>query len=1126
MSTGNARYAQLPSLRAEKIAFGLLTRDETVNMAVCVIKQKELNVQLHASSAGTLYDRLMGPLNESERCATCEQTLRNCHGHFGLIQFALPMPDPLFGKQYTDLLGAFCNAMTDDDREGHEGERCLCLKPLVVSNVIERYANLPAARRWRRCVASPQKLCALYGDKHKQRQWVYYTDNDPRAGPHPFRLILREKDQPDVLMNPARVQKWFAERVRGQDLADLGLGHLVNPNSRLQTPTSAEQFVKDMLLVLPNTMRLPTSGEGTQGTIHNDLTHMYARIIGLNLELEADVLKAGLLGVPRWDPRFDDFFTKASTKYVTFCAEVLRFYRNKDNACREMHAQKAYKGVTENIDGKEGVFRQEIFAGRTNNTARTVIASDPTINVDDVGVPEEICDKLVTSEVVTRYNIDAIKRLAQQGKVHNIKGGPQRERRGDTCVDTSNVLVVPEQIQRLRDAIARHEREHAAAEAAEAGEAAENVVGATELARELGIDRDQLEKLLELDAQLREEDATRATKVSACIDSIAPGDTIERTLMDGDIVNISRQPILRKYSIMAHRVVRVKGKAMLLADGSNQPYNADNDGDEMNLHVPQGAYEQSESLKLMYFGRNILSEQSNRPNVGLIQDALLGAMLLTSTVVVKTQIIERVSVGGVEITRPRVVQRTLDVEEQMKDSTWHACIEAAGRESVVPSLEARCRRLGINPRSGRALFSCLFREDFVYSGRSTDKTTPLEIRAGILVNGTLSQATLNTAQNSIHHELCLRYGSTETVRFLSDARRLTHRWLESYGYTLGYKDISLSTAARADIERAKEGLVDEVTRTAQAGRNARGALARHVEADVLRGANNIMDQLSGIVMRHLNTNNNSFLAMVTAGSKGSATSITQMLGVVGQITIQQERPALALSDRRRVDLHYPEGDLNPAARGMCTTSYERGLTPSGMFFQGMATHQAAFDIAVHTGDTGYMQRKLVMFEIALRSHANGSVTNADGQIIQYRYGGDGLNPGRVINLGGKARFINVDSVVDAVKLEVLLSRVKGVQLPPATQHFLTSFEEANVVAKRALALQMGAEPLVQLPAGAPISAVLTAAAEFDAGLIPGVTVFRRLACGDNREVRLERLVAVESAVDNGLSFGGGQVGSG
>jgi DNA-directed RNA polymerase beta' subunit len=1100
MTTGNPRYG-LPMLNVTKITFELLSREYVHRLSENrVITRKDLLLNAGPES---LYDRRMGPIDDVTPCATCKQQLRNCPGHFGRIQLALPVVMPLLAKEFTHLLSAFCNAQIDDPER--PGRKRLCMCPLITKSQMEPFTNLDATRKWRHTTSIPARTCRR---RHTlQGAWVYYTEKDvarPGAGPDPFRLIVRRKGEDDQIVNPAKVQRWLATEGTSEYMAELGLGKLGEHN--------AEQLVMRDLLVLPNPYRPPTTSESGTGTIHADLTHIYAKIVGKNEELKAklrDVLGGAnlhLLQEP-WRDECDPLFSTDKTivpLYVELCSLMRSFYNNKDGACRAENSSKGYKGVVETIDGKEGIIRQEIFAGRTNNTARTVIVSTPDLDTDEVGIPEDIANKLVTAMVVTEYNVDVVKELWKMGKVTSIKSGPDRAQRSVNCVDTGTTQNIPVQVQALRAIMEEYRIENDGEEP-----------GLSYLVEKMELESDELNRLLEQDQELRDAEDARTSKVAACIQGIQPGDVVERHLIDGDFVMISRQPILWKYSMSVMRIKIVKGKAILIPDGSNQQFNADHDGDEMNVYVPQGVNQQADALRLMSFTFNVLSEQGSRPLYGLIQDALISSMLLTSTIMVNTSTDEVVVVGGLETTRPKVTRIVVDAVPEMKRSLWDACISVAKREHMIPSLLERCKRFGINPYSGRGLFSILFREDFTYTGRSPDKK-PLVIVSGVLLKGTLSQGSMNTAQNTIHHELCLRYGPREAVRFLSDARRLCHHWLESYGLTLGYKDLALSKAAQADIERVKQGLLEEVIRTQRAGEKARGALAQTVEADVLRGSNNIMDQLSGVVIRHLVAHQNTFLMMAMSGSKGSATSITQMLGIVGQITIQQERPANVLSDRRRSDLHYPVDDPNPESRGMCATSYVQGLGPSAVLYQGMAVHQAQFDIAVHTGDTGYMQRKLVMFQIHLTSQENGSVTGSDGTIIQYRYGGDGLNRNRVVNVGGKSRFINVDSVVDAVKLELALARVKGVTLPEATKVFVNGYQAAKIVATRADALQRGAAPYLPVTRDMPLSAVMIANAELEEGLIPGITLPTRLATGEMKDVVLERTVMVESDVNNGL----------
>jgi len=1100
MTTGNPRYG-LPVLRVNRINFRLLSRDEIAKYSGDrVITNSQLGTTHKINDTNTLYDRRMGPITQGERCKTCNQTLAFCPGHFGRIELPLPVIHPDLGKVLIQILSGFCNNMIEDP--SRPGKMKMCMGPLVSDTTLDANANLDFSRRWKRNVGNPARVCRYHGNLHaEQGVWAYYTEREARIGHHPFRLVVKYKLRDDMVINPAKMLKWIATETTSAYLEKLGLGSL---GQYRPGHYRIEQFFMNSLLVLPNVFRPPTTTEGSAGPVHSDLTQIYSKIVAKCKQLR-DELGTSYRG-ELWEDAYDPFYKedqKISALYTDLCMLVKAFYNNKDNACRAEGATKGYKGVSEHIDGKEGVFRQEIFAGRSNNTGRTVIVSDADLDMDEIGVPNEIADKLVQPMVVTAYNIDDVKILWEQGRVKSIKGGSHRG--GDTCVDTGVHLAIPIDVQSLRTAINEIIAENEGTDPTN-----------QQLLEVLGFDSQEvLDDLFARDRELKEDEERRMQNISTCIDKIAVGDVVERSLVDGDFVTFSRQPLLWQYSTSVMRIRRVPGKAIRVADGSNQQFNADNDGDEMNVHVPQGVDEQAEAVKLMAFGFNVLSVQGGRPLYGLIQDALVSASLLTSTIKIVTTETQKVVIGGIEIPRPKVTTRVVDIEANMSRALWENCVVVAKREDNIQSLIERCTRFGINPYSGRGLFSILFPPTFVYTGRSPDKT-PLEIRSGVLIRGTLSAATLNTGQSSIHHELVLRYGAREAVKFLSDARRMCHHWMESYGFTLGRKDLSTSLEAREDIERVLQDLIQQLMRIQRSAKGTTGALAAHLEANILRGTNNLIDQMSGVTKRHINPQRNTIIKMEIAGSKGSATNSTQMFAVVGQITIGQERPALTLSDRRRADTHFAEDDPNPEARGACLTSYERGQRPSALIFQGMATHQAAYDIAVKTGETGYMQRKLIMFQIPFVSQVNGSVTNGDGSIIQFRYGGDGLSGDRVMNVGGKARFANIQSILDAVKLEVALARVKGIQLPAPTRVFLDRYQAAKIVGTRADALQKGAKPYLEVRPGMALSSVLLANLELEEGLIPGITVNSRLASGEQREVILERALETQTNVRNGL----------
>ena len=65
------------------------------------------------------------------------------------------------------------------------------------------------------------------------------------------------------------------------------------------------------------------------------------------------------------------------------------------------------------------------------------------------------------------------------------------------------------------------------------------------------------------------------------------GDVVERHMVDGDIVLFNRQPSLHRLSIMSHRAKILEHRTFRFNECVCTPYNADFDGDEMNLHLPQ-----------------------------------------------------------------------------------------------------------------------------------------------------------------------------------------------------------------------------------------------------------------------------------------------------------------------------------------------------------------------------------------------------------------------------------------------------------------------------------------------------------------------------------------------------------
>ena len=85
------------------------------------------------------------------------------------------------------------------------------------------------------------------------------------------------------------------------------------------------------------------------------------------------------------------------------------------------------------------------------------------------------------------------------------------------------------------------------------------------------------------------------------------GDTVHRHLLNGDIVLFNRQPSLHKLSMMAHKVRVMEYNTFRLNVSVTTPYNADFDGDEMNMHVPQSIQTQTELKCLVSMPLHVIS---------------------------------------------------------------------------------------------------------------------------------------------------------------------------------------------------------------------------------------------------------------------------------------------------------------------------------------------------------------------------------------------------------------------------------------------------------------------------------------------------------------------------------------
>uniref|UniRef100_V5GVE1 DNA-directed RNA polymerase subunit n=1 Tax=Ixodes ricinus TaxID=34613 RepID=V5GVE1_IXORI len=465
---------------------------------------------------------------------------------------------------------------------------------------------------------------------------------------------------------------------------------------------------------------------------------------------------------------------------------------------------------------------------------------------------------------------------------------------------------------------------------------------------------------------------------------LRPGDVVERHLRDGDVVLFNRQPSLHKLSIMAHLAKVLPHRTFRFNECVCTPYNADFDGDEMNLHLPQTEEARAEALVLMGTRANLVTPRNGEPLIAAIQDFITGGYLLT--------------------------QR--DVFFDRAKAAQLAAYMLAGKDvGISVELPPPAIRKPVCLWTGKQIFSLIIRPSrscpVLASLRAKGKSYTsgeemcandayVLIRNSELLSGTMDKGTMGSgSKNNIFYILLRDYGDQYAADAMWRLARIASFYMQNRGFSIGIGDVTPG----AGLLKAKHDLVSEGYARceeyiqqlkcgklqAQPGCNEEETL----EAVSLKELSVVRDHAGKACLRELHKTN-SPLIMAVCGSKGSFINISQMIACVGQQAISGHRVPNGFEDRSLP--HFERNDRTPQARGFVEDSFYSGLTPTEFFFHTMGGREGLVDTAVKTAETGYMQRRLVKSLEDLCSHYDMTVRNSCGDIVQFCYGADGLDP--------------------------------------------------------------------------------------------------------------------------------------
>jgi DNA-directed RNA polymerase subunit B len=460
----------------------------------------------------------------------------------------------------------------------------------------------------------------------------------------------------------------------------------------------------------------------------------------------------------------------------------------------------------------------------------------------------------------------------------------------------------------------------------------------------------------------RRKKVTEETKTEI-INSLTPGYTVERQLKNGDIVLFNRQPSLHRMSMMAHRVRVTPWRTFTINLCTCPPYNADFDGDEMNLHVPQTEEAQAELKILMEVQNHIRSPRFGGPIVGCKEDHISGCFMLTldDTVLTREEAFKLLAEIGMVVELPKKKKFT-------------------GKEVFSFLL----------PKDLNAKFRSKF-----YFGKKKEEGMVI-IRNGQLISGIIDSKAIKSEDGKLIDLIEKLYGTEAAHDFIDKVSLIGIKYLDKIGFTIGLNDIDLKPETKKKIDQINEEAekkVDELINLYHQGKTELlpGSDEKEsLEAHILRALSKTTERMESIVTNSLERN--CAVIMATSGARASMAHMTQLTGSLGQSRVLGERIHRGYRDRTLS--HFKVGDLSTSAHGFAKNSFKDGLNPFEFFFDAVSGRESLMDKSLRTRHSGYLERRLMNALQDLIVDFDLTVKDNRGVLIQFLPGEDGIDPSK------------------------------------------------------------------------------------------------------------------------------------
>jgi DNA-directed RNA polymerase subunit B len=468
------------------------------------------------------------------------------------------------------------------------------------------------------------------------------------------------------------------------------------------------------------------------------------------------------------------------------------------------------------------------------------------------------------------------------------------------------------------------------------------------------------------------------------IKELVPGYVVERHLQNNDIVLVNRQPSLHRMSIMAHKVKVTPWRTLTLNLCTCPPYNADFDGDEMNLHVPQTEEAQAESKLLMEVQKHIRSPRFGGPIIGCQEDHITGCFTLTQkdNVLTREEVFKLLSDIGISVDLPN-----------KKTFTGKEVFSFLLPKGLYIEFKARvcgCEKCvkGTCPNDGYVV-----------------------IKNGELKRGVIDSKAISFEHGKLIDVIEKEFGAEVAHQFIDRVSSLGIKYLDKTGFTIGLNDMDLEKEVLVKIRQTTESAEKEVDNLIKLYKEGKieilpgSNIKESLEAHILGALSKATESMEKIIKESIAESCATIMAK--SGARASMAHLTQLTAAVGQARILGERINRGYKDRTLS--HFLIGDLSPAAHGFSENSFKSGLNPFEFFFDAVSGRESLMDKSLRTRHSGYLERRLMNALQDLKVNYDYIIKDNRNIIIQFTPGEDCIDPSK-----SDWGFLDVNSIIQAV----------------------------------------------------------------------------------------------------------------